>query len=141
MLTSVLIGALLAAQGAIEKAPVFRAEAYVVTQFVVFHNPGGGVTRGLTSANFQATVNKKPVAIEVSEDPKAPGTYVLSIHPPLELRDGKSHRIDIKIRNWAKADDKWRTLPLNWTAVFAKPGGFPGTGQHRLTLERFQPLG
>ena len=80
--------------------------------------PDGKFTHGLTSADIQASINNKPVALDVSEDPKKPGFYVLSINPPSELRDGKSHRIDVKVRNGGK----WRKLPIKWTAVFEKPG-------------------
>ena len=120
MLGVLLIGALLAGdQGDIQQppVPVFHAEAYVVTEFINFVNRDGTMTRGLTSDDVQATVNKKPVALSVSEDPKKPGFYVLSINPPSELRDGKSHRIDIKVRD----GNKWSNLPIKWNPVFEKP--------------------
>jgi hypothetical protein len=52
----------------------------------------------------------------VSEDAKKPGHYLLSIHPPLEQRDGKTHLIEVKVLD----GDKWRTLPIKWTAVFER---------------------
>lgn len=122
MLELLLLGALfLGPQADVQQPPVFHAEAYVVTQFITFHGNGHALRHGLTSADFQAAVNKKPVAIDVSEDPKEPGSYVLSVNPPSELRDGKSHRIDVRVRNWARDGDKWRDLPLKWTVVFEKP--------------------
>ena len=48
-----------------------------------------------------------------------PGYYLLSFNPPEALRDGKTHRIDVKFK---KANGKWTTLPMSWKAVFAKPG-------------------
>jgi len=120
VLSVLFIGALLAAHqvdAQHQTAPIFHAEAYVVTELINFVNRDGTVTRGLTSADVRATIDKRPVALDVSEDPKKPGFYVLSINPPNELRDGKSHRIDLKVRN----GDRWRDLPIKWTAVFDKP--------------------
>jgi len=56
--------------------------------------------------------------MDVSEDPQKPAHYLLSINPPTELRDGKSHRIDVKFRN----GDKWLDFPIKWIAIFDKPG-------------------
>jgi hypothetical protein len=129
----VLVGALLLGlQGEAQTTmPVFHAEAYVVTTLVTFSNGHGVPSRGLTSENFQVSVNKTPIAMSVSEDPQEPGAYVLSINPPLALRDGKSHHIDIKVRNWGKTDGKWHDLPLKWAAVFEKPHNEPATGRER----------
>jgi hypothetical protein len=116
---AILVGLQEDAQG--QQPPVFHAEAYVVTQLVCFYGDAHALRHGLASADFQGTVNKESVPIDVSEDAQKPGCYVLSINPPSELRDGKSHRINVKVRNWAREGDKWRDLPLKWTAVFEKP--------------------
>jgi hypothetical protein len=58
------------------------------------------------------------VALDVSEDPNKAAHYILSINPPIELRDGKSHQIDIKYR---RNGDKWRDAPFKWTAILEKP--------------------
>jgi hypothetical protein len=128
MLSILLVSALLVGPQADAQAPqrpVFRAEAYVIVcprVFMFFRRDRGGPSRGLTSDDFQAFVNKQPVAVDVSEDPKKPGTYILSINPPLELRDGKSHEIHVQARKWPKPDDdQWHDLNVKWTAVFAKP--------------------
>jgi hypothetical protein len=85
MLASLLIGALLLAQGGTGQAPVFHAEAYVVVSHSILFFDRAGGSRRLTSDNFQAIVNKTLVAVDVSEDPKRPGSYILSINPPVEL--------------------------------------------------------
>jgi len=125
MLSLLLVSALLAGpQGdaPASKPPVFHAEAYVVTWCCIkFYDRAHGHSSGLTSDNFQAFVNNMPVAVNVSEDPKEPGSYILGINPPVELRDCKSHRIDVKIRHWPKPDDDWHDLNVKWTAVFKKP--------------------
>jgi hypothetical protein len=121
MLNVLLLSALLAGpQGDVpgQHGPVFHAEAYVVTLSMSFEGGWSKRLRGLTSADFQATINQEPVALDVSEDPHKPAHYLLSINPPIELRDGKSHRIDVKFRN----GDKWRDFPFKWTATFEKPG-------------------
>lgn len=98
--------------------PVFRAEAYVVTLQAVSWYHGGKRVQGITTADVQASINKKPVAIEVSDDPAKPGLYLLSVNPPEELRDDKSHRIDVKVRYGGK----WHDVPIKWTPVFEKAG-------------------
>ena len=101
MLTVILISVLVAGPpgDAQQPTPVFHAEAYVVTNLIAFKDRDGQFTHGLTSADIQASVNKKAV-----------------VNPPAELRDGKSHRIDVKVRS----GDKWHDLPIKWTAVFEK---------------------
>jgi hypothetical protein len=102
-----------------QSPPVFKAEAYAITNFVVMTTRGGQPTTGLTVADFSITLDKKiAVPLGVSEDPAKPAHYVLSFNPPDSLRDGKTHQIDVKIKG---PDGKWRTLPLKWKAVFAKP--------------------
>lgn len=102
-----------------QSPPVFKAEAYAITNGVVMVNRDHTLTTGLTAADFSITLDKKiAVPLGVSEDPAKPGYYLLSFNPPEGLRDGKTHRIDVKIK---APDGKWRTLPLNWKAVFAKP--------------------
>jgi hypothetical protein len=120
MLNVLLISALLAgAQGDAPgpHGPVFHAEAYVVTLMMSFEGGWRTRMRGLTSADFQATIKKTPVAMDVSEDPHKPAHYLLSINPPTELRDGQSHQIDIKVRDGTK----WRDSPIKWVAIFDKP--------------------
>jgi hypothetical protein len=96
--------------------PVFRAEAHVVTQGLTMVDKNGPIP-GLTAAEFSLVIEKKyPVPVGVSESPDKPGSYILSFNPPVNLRDGKSHRVDVKI----KLGGKWRTLPLNWKVVFPK---------------------
>jgi hypothetical protein len=132
MLNVLLVSALLVGHQGDAQAPqrpVFRAEAYVVVcpntfVFVDKSRTSHGLapSHGLTADNFQAFVSKQPVAVDVSEDPKQPGTYILSINPPSELRDGKSHEIHVQRRKLPNPDDdQWHDLNVKWTAVFAKP--------------------
>jgi hypothetical protein len=132
MLSVLLVSALLVGHQGDAQAPqrpVFSAEAYVVVcpntfwfvdKFRTSH--GLALSHGLTADNFQAFVNNEPLAVDVSEDPKKPGSYILSVNPPADLRDGKSHQINVKVRKWPKPDDdQWRDLKLNWKAKFPKP--------------------
>jgi hypothetical protein len=132
MLSVLLVSALLVGpQGDAQapQRPVFRAEAYVIVcpnTFFFFDKfrSGHGIamSHGLTADHFQAFVNNEPLAVDVSEDPKQPGSYILSVNPPEDLRDGKSHQINVKMRNWPKPDDdQWHDLNLKWKAVFPKP--------------------
>jgi hypothetical protein len=102
-----------------QSPPVFRAEAYVITNQIVLLERGDQPVRGLTAANASIVVDKKiAVPFEVREHSEKPAHYLFSFNPPERLRDGKSHRIDVKIRS---RDGKWRTLPLKWQATFVKP--------------------
>ena len=112
---AVVIGGFQASQS----PPVFRAEAYVIANYLVMHGKGGKPIPGLTAADFSILVDKKfPVPLSVSESPDRAGAYVLSFNPPDNLRDGKAHRVDVKFKS---ADGKWKTLPLNWRPTFEKP--------------------
>lgn len=102
-----------------QSPPVFKAEAYVVTNRVAMLGRDGKPVAGLTVDDFSITLDKKiPVAMGVAENPEKRGYYLLSFNPPDPLRDGKTHRIDVKVK---ASDGKWKTLPLRWTAKFAKP--------------------
>ena len=116
---------MLAAAIAVETAqnsqspPIFRAEAYVIANFIVMQGKGGKPMAGLTDRDFAIVVDKKiPVATSVSESSDRAGAYVVSFNPPDNLRDGKPHRVDVKLKS---ADGKWKTLPLNWRPTFEKP--------------------
>jgi hypothetical protein len=98
--------------------PVFRAEAYVITNNLILLERNDKPIAGLTAADFAITVEKKPVALKVAEHADKPAHYLLSFNPPEELRDGKFHRIDVKFRS---RDGTWKTLPMRWRAVFEKP--------------------
>ena len=102
-----------------QASPVFRAEAYVIADFVAIFDKNGKPIPGLTAADFSILVEKKiPVALSVSESPDRPGHYVLSFNPPEHLRDGKAHRLEVRLKS---RDGRWRTLPLNWKPTFEKP--------------------
>ena len=139
MLSVLLVSALLAGpQGdapALQR-PVFHAEAYVVVCPNTFwfgdlvggpsNSPNDGhlkPSHGLTSDDFQAFVNKEPLAVNVSEDPKQPGSYILSVNPPADLRDGKSHQIVVWVKKYSPKPDQdvWHEMHLKWTAKFPKP--------------------
>jgi hypothetical protein len=103
-----------------QSPPVFKAEAYVITNRFLMLGRDDRPLVGLTAANFSIIVEKQiSVPLAVAEDPNKPGHYLLSFNPPEALRDGKTHRIDVKIK--APQDEKWKTLPLKWRAVFMKP--------------------
>jgi hypothetical protein len=131
MLSVLLVSALLVGHQEDAQAPhrpMFSAEAYVVVcpnTFVFFDkfrtSNGLAPSHGLTADNFQAFVNNEPLAVDVSEDPKKPGWYILSVNPPADLRDGKSHQINLKVRRVKPDDDQWRDLKINWKAKFPKP--------------------
>jgi hypothetical protein len=97
--------------------PVFRAEAYTVANFIVLVHADKPIV-GLTADDVSLKIDKRTlVAASLSESTERPGAYVVSFNPPDHLRDGKSHRIEIKVR----MNGKWKTLPMNWRAVFEKP--------------------
>jgi len=137
MLEALLLGAVIGLpQGGTQapQRPIFHGEAYVVTWQISFQSRDLRKYHGLTSANFQATTNKNSIALDVAEDPKRPGHYLLSINPPLELRDGKTHQIDIQYR--LEGDKKWRDFPAKWTPVFEKPRDGEGRDLQQVAPDR-----
>jgi hypothetical protein len=101
-----------------QSPPVFRAEAYVITNQIVLLERGNKPITGLTVADTAIVVDGKIAPpFEITEHPDKPAHYLFSFNPPEHLRDGKAHRIDVKV----KTAGKWRTLPLKWRETFAKP--------------------
>ena len=50
---------------------------------------------------FTIVVDRKTsVRAEVNEDEAKPGYYLVSFSPPEALRDGLTHLVEIKVRNW-----------------------------------------
>ena len=119
-MSRIILGVAIAIGGASSQQPqpVFRTEAYVITNHLILLERNDKPIAGLQAADFAVTVEKRPVPLDVAEHADKPGYYLLSFNPPEELRDGKSHRIDVKFKS---RDGKWKTLPMRWRAVFEKP--------------------
>src|SRR6185503_10420350 len=97
VLAMLVIGGVPAAGQEPQGPPIFRAEAYTVANFIVLIHADKPVV-GLTAEDVSLKIDKKtPVAARVSEHTDRPGAYVFSFNPPDHLRDGKSHRIEIKV--------------------------------------------
>jgi hypothetical protein len=96
--------------------PSFRSEAYVVAiQIPVFE--GRKWCRGtkpittLTTNNVAVGLDSQPFTnTTLVHDDKKPGHYTLSLVVPETARDGKTHRIDIKLRNGVRGSITYRTL-------------------------------
>lgn len=114
LLCSIALATAITAQQA---PPVFRAEAYVVKNQLRLNGRDDKPISGLTADDFSITIEHLSVPIHIEEEPQHPGNYLLSVNPPAELRDGKPHKIEVKVR----VAGKWRTLPMKWKATFDKP--------------------
>jgi len=81
------------------QTPIFRTDTYAVPveiSVVRDKNP----EPNLTAADFTILLDKKPYTPhEARTDPARPGHYLLNFTPPDTLRDGKSHRIEIRVKN------------------------------------------
>lgn len=95
MLGTALTGSPLASAQA--QKPVFKADVYVVPM-LIWLRQGGKPDRGRTIEDFTVLLDGKPRAlVDVKEDTDRPGYYFLNFAPPDEDRDGKNHRIEIKV--------------------------------------------
>ena len=83
--------------------PVFKAETYVVVYEVsAFRRNWYGGSKpnlDLKTADFSIVVEKKVyVPSKLEPDVKRPGYYFLSFTPPEDLRDGKPHAVETRIK-------------------------------------------
>jgi hypothetical protein len=118
---SLIVGVALAtglSQDGPAQAPVFKSGAYVIAiEIPVFHarrwNCGSKPDTGLTIDDFTVSLDRKLYTpIEVIQDAKRPGRYLLSFTVSEAVRDGKEHRIDVSIR---------KRGGLHWTTTIPKP--------------------
>lgn len=80
------------------EAPSFRAEAYVIPFYFTLSQHQKPVT-DLTVANFKIVVDKKIyVPVDVEQDPDKPGHYTVSFKPSDDLRDGRVHNVELKVK-------------------------------------------
>ena len=95
--------------------PVFKAEVFAVPIAIWVKHPGGKPDTGLAIADFTIILDGKvrPL-VEVREEADAPGHYLLNFEPPDEVRDGKNHRIEIKVKGHPSVK---RTLKVPKRAV------------------------
>ena len=90
--------------GSAQEPPRFRAAAHaVVIDIPVFEGRkwcrGSKAVTNLTVADFTIALDKKPYDIvTVTQLLEKPGHYLVSFTVPDALREGKKHRIEIKIR-------------------------------------------
>ena len=77
---------------------VFRAEAYAVPFYIsLFH--GKKPIVDLTIAHFTIVLDRQTyVPVKVEQDPEKPGHYVVSFKPPDEVRDGKIHHVEVRVK-------------------------------------------
>lgn len=60
---------------------------------------GGKPDTGLTIADFPIMLDGKArPLVEVLEEKDKPGHYLLNFAPPDEVRDGKDHRLEVKVK-------------------------------------------
>jgi hypothetical protein len=89
--------------------PVFRAEVYVVPlQIMVFEGRnwacGSKPDIRLSITDFTLTLDKKIYApADVTQDPDRPGRYLLNVAMPEKYRDGRVHRIEVRIQRRGRA--------------------------------------
>ena len=97
--------------------PVFKAETYVVVyELSAFKRTWYGGSKpnlDLKTADITIVVEKKLyIPSKLEPDVKRPGHYFLSFTPPEELRDGKPHNIETRIKGGAIKS----TVPVPKTA-------------------------
>jgi hypothetical protein len=94
---------------------VFRAGVYVVPIGLVL-NSDKKPWVGLGVDDFLVVLDHKDhPPMEVTHDEAQPNRYTLYFKPPDDSRDGRSHRIEIKVK---KRGD-WRTLPTKWSVTLS----------------------
>ena len=88
---------------ATQAPPVFRAEVYVVPMRISIwaDRQRKKPVTDVAAAEFTILLDKKAyVPVSVQPDARGPGYYLVSFSPPDHLRDGKTHKVEIKVRKW-----------------------------------------
>jgi len=99
-----LIAGLAAFAGLQAPSPEFRAEVYVVpVEFSVSTSYAFGLVKkpytDLTKDDVSVVLDKKAYpAVELTQDPKKPGHYLVSFTPAPEYRDGAKHLVEVSIK-------------------------------------------
>lgn len=108
------------AQSVQVQQPVFRAGVYVVPlTLTLMYNKKPMV--GLTEHDFAIVFDGKPGRVlDLSTEDKTPGQYSFFVEPPAEMRDGRSHNLQIKVKR--PNSGKWTTLPFKRAITIPKSG-------------------
>jgi hypothetical protein len=102
-------------------APVFRAGVQVVPIYVALMFNRQPWT-GLTLDDFMVVLDQKAhPPLEVTSDLEKPNHYAIYFKPPDESRDGKKHRLQLRVKR--PKSGKWTTLPMSQSITLAKEGG------------------
>jgi hypothetical protein len=77
---------------------IFRAEASAVPFYLSISHGKKPIT-DLTIAHFTIVLDKQTyMPLNVEQDPEKPGHYVVSFKPPDGVRDGKIHKVEVRVK-------------------------------------------
>ena len=98
-------------------APMFRSGVQVVpVSLRLIYNRKPWI--GLTREDFMLVLDKTSHApAEVTHDADTPHLYTLFFQPPDTARDGKRHKLEVKVK---LPNAKWKTLPFSQSITLPK---------------------